>query len=539
MKQLLVALAVVFASGMWLSPSDAIAQHSDHGAGKERLGTVRFDVSCAAAVQPKFNRAMALYHSFHWPEGTKAFREITELDPRCGMAYWGLAMIAADNPFIWPGSLNLKEGPQLIAKAKEVGAGTQRERDYIEALSLLYADPATTPHRARALRYEEAMGKLAARYPEDMEAAVLYGLTMSANHDLNDGSYARPLKAAALLEPLFKAHPDHPGVAHYIIHSYDYPPIAQKGIEAARRYALVAADAPHARHMPSHIFTRVGLWRESVTANQASIAATNATLGNIAHARDYMVYAYLQLADDAAAESIWAETLKVAAIKSVAQPDSFALAAMPARLALERGRWADAATVELHPAITEADWQRLPQSLSNVVFARAIGASRSGDAAAARKEIARLRTLQATLTERKVAYWAEQVDIQANVATAWALRAEGKNAEALAAMRAAAEQEDKTEKSTVTPGPLLPARELLGDMLMEIGQAGDALKQYEASLAKEPNRFRGLYGAALAAERSGDRARARVHYEKLAAMTAQSKSARPELGRVRQVLAQR
>ena len=533
LKPILVAVVAAF----WSLP--LMAQPADHGGVKEKIGSVRFQVSCVADVQPKFNRAMALYHSFHWTESTKAFNEIAQLDPRCGMAYWGLAMISADNPFAWPVSLNLKEGPQFIAKAKEIGAGSQRERDYIEALDLLYSDHANTPHRARALRYEEAMGKLAERYPNDLEATILYGLAISANHDLSDGTYARPLKAAALLEPLFKAHPDHPGVPHYIIHSYDYPPIAQKGIEAAQRYAKVAADAPHAQHMPSHIFTRVGYWRESVAANQASIAASQGNVRSIAHASDYMVYAYLQLADDAAAESVWAEMRKVPGVKSATQTESFAFAAMPARLALERGRWADAAKVELHPSIVEADWQRLPQALANVVFARALGAARSGDAVAARKEIARLRELQATLTQRKIEYWAEQVDIQANIATAWALRAEGKNDEALAAMRVAANQEDKTEKHVVSPGPLLPARELLGDMLMELGQAGEALKHYEASLGKEPNRFRGLYGAALAAERSGDKARARVHYEKLAANTAQSTSARPELGRTRQVLAQR
>jgi tetratricopeptide (TPR) repeat protein len=539
MKCSLIAKVAVFASVSCLPQVPALAQHADHAGGKEKLGTVRFEVSCAAEVQPKFNRAMALYHSFHWNGATEAFKELAQLDPKCGMAYWGLAMVAADNPFTWPGSLNLKLGPQLIAKAKELGAGTQRERDYIEALSLLYEDHAGTPHRARALRYEEAMGKLAARHPGDIEATILYGLAVSANHDLNDRAYERPLKAVSLLEPLFRAHPDHPGVAHYVIHSYDYPPIAHKGIEAAQRYAKIAADAPHAQHMPSHIFTRVGYWRESIAANQASIAVSKGNVRSNAHARDYMVYAYLQLADDAAAEAVWADTLKVGALKGVAQTESFAFAAMPARLALERGRWADAAKVEPHSGIADADWQRLPQSLANVVFARALGAARSGDGSATRAEIARLRQLQALLTERKISYWAQQVDIQANISTAWALRAEGKNDEAIAAMRAAADQEDKTEKNVVTPGPLLPARELLGDMLMELGQAGAALKEYEASLAKEPNRFRGLYGAALAAERSGDRARARAHYEKLAAMTAQSKSERAELKRVRQVLAQR
>jgi hypothetical protein len=533
LKPVFIAVIAAF----WSLP--LAAQHGDHHGAKEKLGTVRFEVSCAAEVQPKFNRAMALYHSFHWGEGAKAFREIAQIDPRCGMAYWGLAMIAADNPFTWPGALNLKDGPAAIAKAKEIGAGTQRERDYIEALGLLYNDHANTPHRKRALAYEDAMAKLAARYPKDLEATVLYGLAVSANHDLSDGTYARPLKAAALLEPLFKAYPDHPGVPHYIIHSYDYPPIAHKGIEAAKRYALVAADAPHAQHMPSHIFTRVGFWRESVAANQASVVAAKGNVRSVAHAHDYMVYAYLQLADDAAAERVWADTLKISGVKSAAQTESFAFAAMPARLALERARWAEAAKLELHPAIDNADWQRLPQSLANTVFARALGAARSGDAPAARKEIARLRELQATLTQRNVSYWAEQVEIQANIASAWALRAEGKNDEALAAMRAAADQEDKTEKNVVSPGPLLPARELLADMLMELGQAAEALKHYEASLGKEPNRFRGLYGAATAAEKSGDRVRARVHYEKLAAMTAQTNSARPELGRIRQVLAQR
>jgi tetratricopeptide (TPR) repeat protein len=534
MKRLLIALSI------GLSASTAIAQHHDHGSsGRELLGTVRFEVSCAADVQPAFNRAMALFHSFHWTGAAQAFRDIAQRDPKCGMAYWGLAMVAADNPFSWPGSLNLKTGPELIAKAREIGAGTQRERDYIEALGLLYADHAATPHRVRALRYEEAMGRLAARYPKDVEAKILYGLALSANHDQNDRTYERPLKAVALLEPLMTSHPDHPGVAHYVIHSYDYPPLAHKGIEAAHRYAKIAADAPHAQHMPSHIFTRVGYWRESIAANRASEAVAKGNVRDIAHARDYMVYAYLQLAEDAAAEAVWADTLKIRDVKGVAQPESFAFAAMPARLALERGRWAEAARIELHPGIVHADWQRVPQSAANVFFARALGAARAGDAAAARREIARLKELQVALTERKSAYWAQQVGIAADVASAWALRAEGRNDEALAAMRGAADAEDRTDKPVVTPGPLLPARELLGDMLGELGRHAEALKEYEASLAKEPNRFRGLYGAAIAAERSGDRARARAHYEKLAAMTAQSKSDRAELARVRQVLLQR
>ena len=357
--------------------------------------------------------------------------------------------------------------------------------------------------------------KLAATYPDDVEATILYALTVSANHDLNDKTFARPLKAAGLLEPLFAAYPRHPAVAHYLIHSYDYPPIAHKGLEAAKRYAEVAPDASHAQHMPSHIFTRVGAWRESVASNQASVAAAKGDMRYIPHGWDYMVYAYLQLADDAGADKVGAEARAISALNNPYFAEAFGIAAVPARLALERGRWAEAATLELHPTVSEAGWKRFPQAEAINAFARALGAARSGDAAGARREIERLNTLQQVLTERKLAYWAEQIEIQAKVATAWALYAEGKHEEALAAMRAAADHEDQTEKHVVVPGPIMPARELLGDMLMELGQPAEALPQYEASIAKEPNRFRGLYGAGLAAERAGDQARARAHFETL------------------------
>ena len=273
----------------------------------EQLGQVNFSVSCAGEAPGKFHRAMALYHSFDWKQGKAAFDEIASLDQRCGMAYWGLAMIAADNPFGWPVSLKAKEGAEAIQKAKEASAATPRERDYIEALAVLYQDHATVPHRQRALAYEQAMEKLAATYPDDVEAKILYALAVSANHDLNDKTFARPLKAASILEPLFPAYSQHPGVAHYLIHSYDYPPIASKGLEAARRYAQVAPDASHAQHMPSHIFTRVGAWRESVASNQASIAAAKGDMRYIPHGWDYMVYASLQMADDAAADKVGSE----------------------------------------------------------------------------------------------------------------------------------------------------------------------------------------------------------------------------------------
>jgi len=503
------------------------------------LGQVHFTVSCAGQAQAKFHRAMALYHSFDWPRGKAAFEEIASSDPRCGMAHWGLAMIAADNPFGWPISLKLKEGAEAIQKAQDVGAATPRERDYIAALAVLYKDHATAPHRQRALAYEQAMEKLAATYPDDVEAKILSGLVISANHDLNDKTFARPLKAAALLEPLFAAYAQHPGVAHYLIHSYDYPPIASKGLEAAKRYAHIAPDASHAHHMPSHIFTRVGFWRESVASNQASVAAAKGDALYTLHGWDYMVYAYLQMAEDARAEKVGAEALALSTLKNSSFGALFGAAAIPARLALERGRWAEAATLALPANVSAEDWQRAPQAESINVFARALGAARSGNAASARQEIERLHALQQALTERKLAYWAEQTEIQAKVASAWALRAEGKNEEALAAMRAAADHEDQTEKHAVTPGPIMPARELLGDLLLELGRPAEALPQYAASIAKEPNRFRGLYGAGLAAERAGDRARARGYFEKLTALCAESDGTRPELVQARQTLTQR
>ncbi len=505
----------------------------------EQLGQVNFPVSCAGEAPAKFHRAMALYHSFDWKRGKAAFTEIASLDPRCGMAYWGLAMIAADNPFGWPVSLKGKEGAEAIQKAKDVGAATPRERDYIAALAVLYNDHETVPHRQRALAYEQAMEKLAATYADDVEATILYALTVSANHDLNDKTFARPLKAAALLEPLFAAYPYHPAVAHYLIHSYDYPPIAAKGLGAAKRYAEVAPDASHARHMPSHIFTRVGAWSESVASNQASVVAAKGDMRFIPHGWDYMVYAYLQLADDMGADKVGAEARAVGTVSDSSLGEVFGMTAIPARLALERGRWADASALERSASVSESAWKRFPQAEAINAYARALGAARSGDAAGARREIERLNKLQQVLAERKLAYWAEQVEIQAQVATAWALYAEGRHEEALAAMRAAADHEDRTEKHVVTPGPIMPARELLGDMLMELGQPAEALPQYEASIAKEPNRFRGLYGAGLAAERAGDRARARGYFEKLVAMSAPSNSARTELAHAKQVLAQR
>jgi tetratricopeptide (TPR) repeat protein len=529
--KLSVLIAGVFATAM-LAPG-AVAQ--------EQLGQVQFKVSCTAEAQQKFNRAMALYHSFAWKGAQPAFTEITQLDPKCGMAWWGLALVAAENPFSWPIGMKLAEGAEAIQKATQVGAGTSRERDYIAALELLYRDHASTPHRPRALAYEEAMGKLAERYPDDVEAKILYALTVSGNHELSDKTFARPLKAAALLEPLSVAHPQHPGIAHYLIHSYDYPPIAPKGLDAAKRYSQIAPSAPHAQHMPSHIFTRVGYWRDSITANQRSVQAATGDPRYTAHGMDYMVYAYLQIAEDARAAKVFADagTAVLPEKGKAGFAEAFGLAAMPARLALERGRWAEAGKIELPANLSDADWKRFPQAESVQAFAKAIGAARSGDAAGARREIERLGQLQKVLAERKLGYWAEQTEVQVKVATAWALRAEGKDTEALTALRAAADHEDRTEKHVVTPGPILPARELLGDLLMELGRPAEAIASYEASIAKEPNRFRGVYGAARAAEQAGDREKARQHYTHLVQQVGAEAADRSELRQAKAFLATR
>jgi len=536
MRYLVAARVSVLVGGLIVGTALATAE-----GGKEELGQVQFKVSCTAEAQQKFHRAMALYHSFAWSKAQQAFIEITQLDPKCGMAWWGLAMVAADNPFAWPVTMKLQEGAETIQKAKEVGAGTARERDYIGALEQLYKDHASTPHRTRAVAYEEAMGKLAERYPDDVEAKILYALTVSGNHELGDKTFARPLKAAGLLEPLFAAHAQHPGIAHYLIHSYDYPAIARKGLDAAKRYGQIAPAAPHAQHMPSHIFTRVGYWRDSIAANQRSVQAAEGDPRYTAHGMDYMVYAYLQLAEDANATKVFADA--GAAVRPVKDKAGFAeaygLAAIPARLALERGRWAEAAKIELPANLSDVDWKRFPQAESVQAFARAIGAARSGDAAGARRELARLEQLQRVLTERKLGYWAEQTEVQAKVATAWALRAEGKDTEALAALRAAADHEDRTEKHVVTPGPILPARELLGDLLMELGRPVEAIAQYEASIAKEPSRFRGLYGAARAAELAGNREKARQHYGHLVQQVGAGAADRPELKQAKAFLATR
>jgi hypothetical protein len=499
---------------------------------EQQLGTVHFPTSCNETAQRRFDRAMRYQHSFWYKASRDIFEETLKADPECGIAYWGIALSLWNNPHFAPPAPNLAPALAAIEKAKAVGAKSERERDYINALAALYTDYDKVEYKTRLQGYLKAMEALAAKYPDDDEAQIYYAITLNVSASPGDKTYAQQLKGAAILEPIFKRQPHHPGVAHYLIHLYDYPPIAEKGIDAAQRYSAIAPAAPHAQHMPSHIFTRVGYWKESIAANLASIKAAKADKEAVdqLHGMDYLVYAYLQLGRDGEARGVVNEMMQSANTSPDVYGGSFALAAAPARYAIERGDWQGSAALEVRPT-------KFPATMAITHFARAFGAARSGNPEAAKADIAKLVELRDKLREAKDAYWSDQVEIQRQIATAWLLNAEGKHDEALAAMRAAADAEDKTEKSPVTPGPLAPARELYGDMLLERGNAKEALAAYQATMAKEPNRFNGFVGAAKAAVALGDKATAKVDYEKLIALTADSNSERPALAAARAYIA--
>ena len=509
-----LAAAVVISFGV----AGCATQESHEG--HARLGKVNFPVECNAAAQREFNVAMAYYHSFAWQHIREPLEAVLKADPGCGMAHWARALASLDNPFTWPGTISvatLNQGPDILETARKTGLKSQRERDYVDALAVFFRDHDKLDHRTRAKALENALERQMKSYPQDSEAAILYALVLSANFDPTDRKYTNQLKAAGVLEPIFKQQPEHPGVAHYLIHSYDYPPIAKQGLDAARRYDKIAPDAPHALHMPSHIFTRVGAWKESVRSNRASAnSATDKTFDKW-HAYDYMVYAHLQLGEDGAARKVIEE-----AFSNPARVDHFAAAyayaAMPARIALERAAWKDAAKVELAPG-TPYPWAKYPQSESINAYARGIGAAMSGDAAGARVELARLETLRDVATSRKIGYWVEEIGIQAEVVRGLASCAEGRRTECASTLRAAADREDKLEKHVVTPGRLVPAREMLAAITLESGDAAASLREYETVLEREPNRLRTFAGAARAAERAGDKAKAAQYARRVTEQT--------------------
>jgi len=530
------AIGVLAAFALSVSPMQA--QEHQHPAG-ERLGTVHFKTSCTPAAQQHFDHAMALLHSFEFGPAIESFTAAGKEDSSCAIAYWGIATSRWTNPFqaATRPPAQVQQGLTAIEQARKMNAKTDRERDYIEAAAILFTDAATKDQRTRVVAYEQAMAKLAAKYPDDREASIFWALSLTASALPTDKTYANQLKAGAILEKLYPLEPDHPGITHYIIHSYDVPALADKAVAAAHRYAKIAPAAPHALHMPSHTFTRVGAWQDSIDTNIASAdAARKANArGEELHAMDYMTYAYLQTGQDKAVQTMLTKIPEIAAVFDPtkvqgAAPGSagiFALAAMPARWALERRDWKTAASLQPSPS-------QFPHTEAITYFARALGASHTGALDDARASVTALQQISDKLAAANEAYWAEQVRIQHDGAAAFLALAEGRKDEAVKLMTEAAVREDATEKNAVTPGPIAPARELLGEMLLEMKRPADALREFQATMKKETNRFRAVYGAAKAASLAGDKASARKYYADLLKIAAKADTpGRPELAEAR------
>jgi hypothetical protein len=463
------------------------------------------------------------------------------------MAYWGISIMSMGNPFGWAASpATTKAGAPAAAEAQRVGAKSERERDYIAALGTYFKDWERTEFRPRALAFEKATEAVAAKYPSDDEAQIMYALVLNVTAQPSDKTFANQRKAADILEPLYRKYPNHPGVAHYLIHTYDYSDLADKGLPFARVYSGIAPSVPHALHMPSHIYSRVGLWKEMVESNRASYLAAKAELNeanmgigtsDALHAMDYLVFAELQQAQDKSAKQIVDEAGAIRKVNVENLAAAYAFAAMPARYALERGDWEAAAKLKLSPP--DLAWNKFPQTESVLVFARGLGAARTGDAAAARRDVERLQILKDAMIAAKIGYWPGQTDFQIKTVNAWIALAEKRNDEAVQLMRAAAEAEEASDKHPVTPGNVVPSRELLAEMLLTLNQPALALEEFERSLKRDPNRFRGIYGAALAAEASGNASGARAHYARLQQLTAEREVERPELTRAKGFLASR
>jgi tetratricopeptide (TPR) repeat protein len=510
--------------------SAGAAQEHRHTGDPARLGKVDFPVTCAAEVQPRFERAVAMLHSFWFGAADAAFKEIIAADPKCAMAYWGTAVTLQGNPMtrVSPPATALQEGLAAAQRAGELAAtASHREQMYVAAVLAYYRDHATRDQATRMKSLEESLETLAQMHPEDMEAAIFYARTLVANAPPNDQTFAKQLQAAGIMQPLFDRHPDHPGLAHYLIHAYDVPQLASRATHAAQAYSAIAPAAPHALHMPTHIFTRLGHWDESIEMNTRSARAepdSNAAV----HPLDYMVYAYLQQGRDAEAARVVA--------RAVSLPDRFYVGvigynfvAMPARYALERNDWEGAAALKL-PQGAQSNAEAVTR------FARAIGAARSGRLEQARADVAALGALRDALKTQNDAYWATIVEAQRLAAQAWVTRAEGDGQGALRLAREAADLEETVEKHPVTPGPILPARELLGDLLLESGDAAAAQQEYEKTMQREPRRARTLFGAARAAERAGATAQARGHYRELLQVMEKGDTSRAEIQAARRYL---
>ena len=510
-----------------------------------KVGEVGFPISCSGEAHQQFTRAVALLHSFWYEEAVKAFTGVAEIDPSCAMAYWGVAMSNWYPLWYPPSEAALKAGADAVAKAQSIGAKTDRERDYIAAIAVFYRDSDKLDNRTRSVAYEKAMEQVYARYPDDREAGVFYALALNTTALPTDKTYANQEKAAKILQRVFAEQPNHPGAAHYLIHSYDSAPLADLGLPAAICYSDIAPAVPHALHMPSHIFTRVGQWQNAIESNRASADAGQNYAAKVfgpgvvwdqtLHAMDYLEYSYLQTGRDSEAKGVLDQLMSYQKATPGSLAAAYAIAAIPARYVVERQNWAEAATLASPPLGSFGD--AFPWTAPMIVYARALGAAHTGDFTAAQAEIGKLEAARDALIKAKNTYWAGQVDVEARSASAVLAQAQGRNDEALALMRSAADLEDASDKHPVTPGSIVPARELLGDMLLEANQPAPALAEYERSLNSAPNRFHGLAGAATAAERAGDTAKAKLYRDKLVQVAAPD-SNRAELLAAKRFLAE-
>ena len=525
-------LPAILATASILTPLWAHEDERPGKAGNEQLGEVSFPISCSAAAQREFNRGVAILHSFYYPDALKSFTRVTELDPTCAMGYWGIAMSSWYPLWYAPSKESLLQGRAAVEQATKAPSQTQHEQEYIAAIGMFYQNFEELDHKSRAKAYERAMEDVYRRHPSDGEAAAFYALALQATADPNDKAYSNQLRSGEILEKLYAQEPNHPGVAHYLIHAYDYPELASRALDAARRYGQIAPAMPHALHMPSHTFIALGLWEDSIQSNLAANAAAK-KLGWVQeelHTMDYLVYAYLQSGRGQAASEVNAkiEAVKIAEKHTLGM--DYAIAAAPARYAIEQRHWADAATLTPIPS-------PFPATVAVTYYVRALGAARSGTVGEADKDVDKLTEIRDALSMGKQDYWAKQVEIQRQTAIAWVFWAKGQNEEALRVMQAAVDLEDSTYKNPVMPAYILPARELLGDLLMELQRPDQALVEYEASLRAVPNRFNGLYGAAQAAQLAGNQEKAKRYYAELLRVCDKADSERPELRRAKMFLA--
>jgi tetratricopeptide (TPR) repeat protein len=520
--------------------------HQHHHAKPEKLGSVTFPISCAARSQAPFSRAVALLHSFWYDEAEKAFNEVAAADPSCAMAHWGVAMSLYHPLWAPPTPAEIARGQAAVAKAVAAGAKTEREKGYIAAIAAFFQDAATVDHRTRALAYEKAMETVYRHNPEDREAAIFYSLALIGTAPPTDKTYANQKKAGEILNVVLPKQPDHPGVAHYLIHSFDYPALASLALPAARSYSKIAESSPHALHMPSHIFVRLGLWDDAIRSNEDSAAAARAHEAKTGpgtgakdelHALDYLAYAFLQEGRDAKAKAIVDRMRAVEKTPDQTFQAAYAVAAVSARYTLERGAWAEAAALEVAPSWIA--WDKFPYAEALIHHARAVGAARTGNVARAKEAEARLGALREATLSAKIAYWPDQVEIQRREAAAWVAFAEGRKDEAAALMQSAVDLEAATDKHPVTPGPVLPASEQYGDLLLALGRPADALAQYEASLAVAPNRLYPLGAGVRAAAAAGQPDKARAHLATLEKLAARAEGSRVSIPKLRAIAAGR